>query len=119
MHDAERATLRAQLVEDRAAQMAVLEDHGAELHSEVVADLGVSSSGFSDAGAQAEARSEVLAAIETARTRVHQIDEALTRMDDGGYGTCVDCGRVIPIARLEVRPLSVRCVDCASRYEDR
>ncbi len=111
--------VRDQLTEDRATQMAILEEHGADLHSDVVKDLGVSSSGFSDAGAQAEARSEVLGSIETARTRVHQIDEAMEQMDEGTYGICVDCGDQIPDARLEVRPLSVRCVACASEYEDR
>ncbi len=112
-------TVRDQLEEDRRHQMTVLDEHGADLHSESVDDLGVSSSGFSDAGAQAEARSEVLGSIETARTRVHQIDVALERMDDGTYGTCVDCGQEIPVARLEVRPLSVRCVECAAEHEDR
>lgn len=119
MDQATRTKVRAELVEDRAAQMAILDEHGADLHSDVVKDLGVSSSGFSDAGAQAEARSEVLGFIETARTRVHQIDRALEQMDEGTYGTCIDCGEQIPPARLEVRPLSVRCVACASEHEGR
>lgn len=111
--------LRAELADDREQQVAMLQEHGADLHSDTVKDIGVSSSGFSDAGQQAEERSEVLANIETARTRIHQIDEAIEQMDEGTYGTCVDCGKQIPDARLEVRPLSVRCVECAAKHEDR
>jgi DnaK suppressor protein len=36
-------------------------------------------------------------------------------MDEGGYGVCVDCGTEIPEARLEARPLSIRCVACAAK----
>lgn len=119
MDEATLTRVREDLTSDRAAQMVVLDEHGADPYSDEVKELGVSSSGFSDAGAQAEARADVLRAIETARTRVRQIDRALEQMDDGTYGTCIDCGEHIPEARLEVRPLSVRCVECAARHEDR
>ncbi|MBY5164190.1 TraR/DksA family transcriptional regulator [Salsipaludibacter albus] len=111
--------LRAEMLADRETQVEILDEHGADIHSDTVKDIGVSSSGFSDAGQQAEERSEVLGSIETARTRVHQIDTALERIDEGTYGVCVDCGNEIPQARLEVRPLSVRCVECAAKHEDR
>ena len=39
---------------------------------------------------------------------------ALRKLEDGTYGICDRCGRLIPEARLEARPWSVRCVDCAS-----
>jgi len=38
------------------------------------------------------------------------VETALARMDEGKYGVCVDCGREIPIERLEARPYSIRCV---------
>ena len=119
MDDATLQPLRAELEEDRAQQMAYLEEHGTGPDTDVVTNLGVGSSGFSDAGQQAEERSEVLAAIEGARHRVHQIDEALARMDEGTYGECANCGQQIPEARLEVRPLSVLCVECAAKSEGR
>lgn len=43
------------------------------------------------------------------------LDEAQGRWDAGTYGSCVDCGRGIPIERLRVRPAASRCVDCAAR----
>lgn len=42
------------------------------------------------------------------------IERALAKLDEGSYGRCDVCGDVIPDARLEARPGSVRCVRCAS-----
>lgn len=44
-----------------------------------------------------------------------EVEEALRRMDAGSYGVCVSCGREIPAARLEARPMATMCVECASR----
>jgi RNA polymerase-binding protein DksA len=41
------------------------------------------------------------------------IDAALTRIDDGTYGTCTNCGRQIAIERLEALPWAELCIDCA------
>jgi len=48
---------------------------------------------------------------------LHQIAAALTRMDEGGYGECMDCGMEIPLPRLQVQPAARRCVDCQHRHE--
>ena len=44
-----------------------------------------------------------------------EIDAALARIDDGGYGICIRCGRPIPLGRLRARPTATMCVPCASR----
>ena len=51
----------------------------------------------------------------TSRTRRHleEIEAALGRVEDRTYGTCAVCGRPIATARLEARPTSVTCIDCA------
>ena len=105
--------LRSHLVEDREGQLAFLDEHGANPYDEEVKDLQVGEGGFADSAQATEERSEILGQLDGARHRVHLIDEALGRMDDGSYGTCADCGQAIPAARLEIRPLSIRCVDCA------
>nr|WP_246312616.1 TraR/DksA C4-type zinc finger protein [Aquabacterium terrae] len=33
-------------------------------------------------------------------------------MAHGHYGVCIDCGRDIPVARLDVQPSSARCAPC-------
>ena len=42
-----------------------------------------------------------------------RIDRALAKLDDGTYGICDGCGGQIPEKRLEARPESVTCVQCA------
>jgi len=46
------------------------------------------------------------------------IDGALSRIEDGTYGTCVNCGREIPAERLAARPWATLCIDC-QRLEER
>lgn len=107
--------LREQLTEEREQHVEFLDSHGADPYGESVANLDVGNDGFADSGQATEQRGELLAQIEQARTRVAQVDEALTRMDEGTYGVCTVCGNPIDEGRLEARPLSVTCIDCASR----
>jgi nucleotide-binding universal stress UspA family protein len=44
--------------------------------------------------------------------RIEQIDEALVRIAEGTYGRCRQCGGVIPVARLKVRPFDGICRFC-------
>ena len=41
------------------------------------------------------------------------IDAALSRIDDGSYGTCLRRGEPIGRERLEARPAAELCIDCA------
>ena len=50
------------------------------------------------------------ALLENAADQKAQVVAAIARLDDGTYGTCVDCGQTIPDARLEVRPEAARCI---------
>lgn len=115
MDAATLSNLRTELAEERAQHVEFLEEHGADPYGESVKNLDVGNDGFADSGQATEERGELLAQIDQARTRVHQVDEALERIDEGTYGTCTECGQAIDPGRLEVRPLSVTCVDCASR----
>jgi len=47
-----------------------------------------------------------------------QIDAALKRIEDGGYGLCEKCGKQIPEPRLQAIPYAALCVRCASKEED-
>jgi DnaK suppressor protein len=57
------------------------------------------------------------ALLEAADDQRQQVKAALQRLDDGTYGTCVDCGGTISDARLSVRPEAARCIDCQSKAE--
>lgn len=58
---------------------------------------------------------EHLAEHETAL--LHEIDAALARLEAGGAGMCVECGRDIPEARLLAAPTAQTCIDCQERIE--
>jgi DnaK suppressor protein len=42
-----------------------------------------------------------------------EIVRALAKLDEGTYGVCDVCGKPIAPRRLEVKPESVRCIECA------
>ena len=43
---------------------------------------------------------------------LRQVRGALLRMDDGSFGTCIDCECAINPKRLEVLPWAPRCIRC-------
>jgi RNA polymerase-binding transcription factor DksA len=48
-----------------------------------------------------------------------RVREARQALEAGNYGTCVDCGKEIPAARLDAIPESVRCVEDQRIHEAR
>jgi DnaK suppressor protein len=59
--------------------------------------------------------STILSARE--RTKIEQINDALTRISDGNYGLCDTCGFEIAEARLSAVPFTRRCCDCQQEQE--
>jgi DnaK suppressor protein len=45
------------------------------------------------------------------------VNNALQRLEDGTYGLCLQCGKPIPPARLEVLPWAERDVQCEEQVE--
>ena len=50
---------------------------------------------------------------------IAEVEGALKRMSEGGYGQCVDCGESIPVARLHAYPAAARCIGCQEAAERR
>jgi len=53
-----------------------------------------------------------LCAAQMETNELSRIDAALSKMQDGSYGLCEDCGKRIPKARLEALPHATRCLSC-------
>jgi DnaK suppressor protein len=51
------------------------------------------------------------------RQLLSKIDEAMARIEEGSFGTCMDCEEPIEVRRLEARPVSTLCVACKERQE--
>ena len=49
--------------------------------------------------------------------RLKLMDNALARIEQGRYGLCMRCGKLIPQVRLEAIPYAVLCIDCKSAEE--
>ncbi len=47
-----------------------------------------------------------------------QVEAAIYRIEDGGYGRCEKCGEEIPKSRLDAIPYAADCVRCASEEEE-
>lgn len=46
-----------------------------------------------------------------------EIDRALQRIEDGTYGKCTECGKEIPVERLEAYPWASLCIEDARKAE--
>jgi DnaK suppressor protein len=69
---------------------------------------------------QANERREIgFATRELLVERVNRITAALDRLNDGEYGTCVECGEKIAAARLRALPEVQTCVRCQGLLERR
>ncbi|HSF68940.1 MAG TPA: TraR/DksA family transcriptional regulator [Nitrospira sp.] len=55
--------------------------------------------------------------MEMRNRRRQAIDEALTRLTEGTYGICAECGIEISERRLEAVPFAKLCVECQAREE--
>jgi len=51
------------------------------------------------------------------REKLAQIDEALSRISDGTYGVCEECGGKIGAERMKVMPFARMCIDCKAELE--
>ncbi|MDD5428519.1 MAG: TraR/DksA C4-type zinc finger protein [Candidatus Omnitrophica bacterium] len=48
---------------------------------------------------------------------LYQIDEAMKRVEDGTYGSCLQCGKPISKKRLAALPYSELCIECQKSNE--
>ncbi len=101
-----------------------LEAKRAELQHEIAgltleeASSAQAGQGVEDTGETAQAFQEVQldeSLLQIKRHLFADVEEALTRLQDGTYGRCLTCGQPIPERRLEAIPWAVRDVECEER----
>lgn len=107
-------TIRKMLQERRAALSTVQRGVDGELDALKAADRDAE---YEETAQVASAEYTLATLHENHLQEIRQIDAALTRLDEGRYGTCMDCELDIPRDRLMVVPYSVRCADCATTRE--
>ena len=60
-----------------------------------------------------------LRARDRQRKLIAKIESALTRIDDGSYGFCIETGDPISLRRLDARPIATLSVEAQERHERR
>jgi DnaK suppressor protein len=104
----------------------MLEDRRRELQAEVQGKMR-------DVRSDDTKMTEVLDAVESAEADIQEdiefalvqmksetlnkVNDALTRLDQGTYGNCFECGEEIAQKRLRALPFAVRCKDCEEAKE--
>ena len=100
----------------RSRLRAELDDIAVRLHDEVPTADGVSGD-FLDIAQGIEHQELARLTASRLAERARRLRDALTRVSDGQYGTCSECGAAIPARRLLVVPDATTCVACQARLE--
>ena len=72
-------------------------------------------SNFADSSQVTAERGEAEVLSATLRESLDEVERALAKVEEGKFGTCENCGKPIPPARLEAMPTARLCIDCASK----
>jgi DnaK suppressor protein len=107
----------------------MLEERRREIQAEVQGKMR----GVREEGAWGGKLNEVLDAVESAEADIQEeiefalvqmksetlnkVNNALSRLDQGDYGYCFECGEEIAEKRLRALPFAVRCKDCEEARE--
>ena len=93
------------------------DDLGRESEAESLGELSSSDQHQADVGTETFDREKDLSILEQVEAELADVEHALRRLDDGSYGTCEACGKVIDEARLEALPAARFCLDDQSKAE--
>ena len=106
---------RRQMLEE----MGIMDEKFSSTTKEATGDLSAYSYHMADQGTDAMEREiNFMLASKTGRL-VYHLDEAIRRIDDGTYGKCFGCGKMISAARLEAVPHARLCIECKSAEEEK
>jgi RNA polymerase-binding transcription factor DksA len=100
-----------EIVQALNARLSELTGHVAEIDSELRKPL----SARNEEQATDLENQDALEGIEKSKLQeIQQIELALKRIAEGSYGSCSECGAIIPAKRLKALPTATRCISCAS-----
>lgn len=72
-----------------------------------------------DMGSELLEREKNLSIVEDADSRLRDVEEAFSRLEDGTYGKCAACGEPIGEDRLTARPAARYCLGHQQEAEER
>ncbi len=110
MNDADVTQLRAQI----EARLAELETEDA-LGQEGQATVELDQQAVGRLSRMDALQNQAMAHANAGRRQAerHKLETALSRMNDGEFGYCEECGELIARRRLELDPAALLCIECA------
>ena len=126
---ASRSSIQGEMARERYVELKqILEERRREILSQVQGKMrdvraegaAGESKGVLDAAEASEADIQddiEFALIQMKSETLHKIEEALTRLEEGTFGYCFECGDEISERRLRALPFAVRCKDCEEARE--
>lgn len=109
MNNVAHAPHREQLVDERRHLVEQLAQLGYGPEGKLDYDEG-----FADTGQVTAERGEAEALAGTLTEQLRDVDDALTKIDEGRFGRCEGCDATISAARLDAMPTARLCIACAS-----
>ena len=107
-------TLRARLRGDVTAMASAALS---KTRSEASGDLSSMPIHMADVGSDNFEQEFTLSLMQSEEEAIDQVESALERIEDGVYGSCVECDGKISKTRLNAIPYTPFCIKCASRLE--
>ncbi len=114
MNERQREYFRRKLIAWRESILAESRDtlNVLQLESENHPDIADRASSETDRAIELRAR-------DRQRKLISKIEAALSQIDDGSYGYCVETGEPISLRRLDARPIATLSVEAQERHERR
>jgi len=72
---------------------------------------------FGDYGTDTFEREKDVSMETNVQDLLAQVHDALKRIDEGDYGICASCGKLIEPGRLRAIPYAVLCISCKEKEE--
>ena len=96
-------------------------DEIARMRMDLQAEIEPAPASDEDAAADVAAdiyeRSKIISLIGTLEAKLHSVNRAMERAEQGVHGICEKCSTAIPLERLEIMPETTVCVHCAGERE--
>lgn len=112
---------RQRLLEERKhlqARLTHMEEGALEIPvQDSISELSMYDNHPADLGSETFERSKDLALRDSTELEMERIDDAFRKMDEGKYGFCDNCGKEIPVERLEAVPSASLCKECKEAEE--
>ena len=72
---------------------------------------------MADVGSENYDQEFTLGLIENEQSTLEQVHTALSRINEGTYGRCQECGELIGKPRLQALPFTPHCIECARKLQ--